>query len=94
MTALGKTSPSEQRQVSWTRIRYMDGRSLASTHSVSLLGRWSWIARMVAEQAECSVDDVDYNETENGDIITVHGEAFAFVDGEYVPPVAMLEAAE
>lgn len=48
-------------------------RLFASNHFDSVLARWPWVKEVIAARHDCSLDDVDCVETENGDRITVKG---------------------
>ena len=63
----------------WNEIKTMDGDILASTHSLKPEDRWTWIVRVVMAEAECQEDDIDIEESKDGDFITVCGKRYAFV---------------
>jgi hypothetical protein len=61
----------------WYTIKTLDGRTLSRTHSLD--HKWEWISDVVAADAECWTADVSLKETDDGDIITVHGKPYARV---------------
>ena len=63
----------------WHEIKTMDGDILASTHSLKLEDKWPWIVRVVMAEAECHEDDIDIEESDDGDFITVSGKRYATV---------------
>jgi len=62
----------------WYRITTLDGRELSRTHSVGD-GKWRWITDTVKGNAECAYEDIDIEESDDGDFITVKGKRYARV---------------
>ena len=54
-------------------IKLLDERVIAVTFT-PFDCQTSWIMDVVAEHFDCSADDVGFIETDDGDLITVHGE--------------------
>jgi hypothetical protein len=79
-------------------IRLEDRGCFASNHygdcGLNWSNQWGWIADSVAKEFECSADDVNCLETDDGDVLTVNGKPVAFVQNEKPARVAMLQAAE
>lgn len=53
-------------------VKLSTGKVFACT-IVGFFDAWNWIRETVADEFECSVDDVDCIETDDGDLITVLG---------------------
>lgn len=62
----------------WYEIRTLDGRQISATHSLGD-GKWQWITDVIKGDAECDYDDIDIEESDEGDFITVQGERYARV---------------
>lgn len=62
----------------WYRITTLDGRELSRTHSVGE-GKWRWITDTIKGSAECNYEDIDIEESDDGDFITVNGKRYARV---------------
>lgn len=63
----------------WHEIKTMDGDILASTHNLKPEDKWTWIVRIVMAEAECQEDDIDIEESEDGDFVTVFAKRYATV---------------
>ncbi len=61
------------------RLVHLDGRSFAEagfpTNVRDPGAPWAWIQETVAHEQRCSEDDVGCEESEDGDTVTVSGEA-------------------
>lgn len=69
----------------WHTIKTLDGRTLSRTHGLKPEDKWDWIVRTVMHSTECDYEEeVDIEETEDGDIITVRGAHYAKVSREIV----------
>ena len=62
----------------WYRITTLDGREISRTHSLGD-GKWRWITDTVKGNAECNYEDIDIEESDDGDFITVKGKRYARV---------------
>lgn len=56
-------------------LLHLDGRPWASAGFTGPADAWGWIAETVAHEHGCDEDDVHCEESEDGDVVTVGGEA-------------------
>jgi hypothetical protein len=57
----------------WTSLRKIDG-FVFSTGNPTLNASWDWIKNSVANEFECSPDDLDLIDDEDGDFVVLNGE--------------------
>jgi hypothetical protein len=69
--------PDFRKETVWYEIRTLDGRCLSRTHSLGHDGKWRWITDTIRGAAECDYEDIDVEETDDGDFITVKGKRYA-----------------
>jgi hypothetical protein len=62
----------------WYAIKTLDGRTLSRTHS--LADRWSWIADNVMADTGCDLEEINIEETDEADYITIRGKRFAICE--------------
>ena len=70
--------PEDPTMPLWYRITTLDGREISRTHSLGD-GKWRWITDTVKGNAECAYEDIDIEETDDGEFMTVKGERYARV---------------
>jgi hypothetical protein len=64
----------------WYEIKTLDGRTLSRTHEPGF-NRWLWIADVIMADADCDLEDIGVEETEDeGDFITVNRKRYATCD--------------
>ncbi len=65
-------------------IRQIDtGKVIHRNWYASTFDSWGQVCELIAERYECSVDDVNCGESDDGDTIEIHGKAVALLDWEY-----------
>lgn len=97
MTALGRQSPAEARQQNATVVRNLaTGEVIARTsyRFIMLGGQEIWTARAIADHFDCDCEQVRCEDTDEGRFYSLDGRPVAYIEGEYEPLFAMLEAAE
>lgn len=62
----------------WYELRTLTGRPLSRTHSLGD-GKWRWITDNIKGDAECHYEDIDIEDADDGEFITVKGERYAVV---------------
>lgn len=84
----------------WVSLAKADTGFVFCKSTPDLFGRWDFISGIVAEEFECSVDDLDTIEDDDGrEVVTLHGEPIVEVIQGYVHNAApykpfVAEAAE
>jgi hypothetical protein len=63
----------------WYEIRTLDGRRLSRTHGLGHDGKWRWVTNTVMGETGCDYEDIDIEEAEDGDFVTVHKKRYARV---------------
>ena len=61
----------------WYELKTIDGRVLSRTHGA--FGHWQWILDNVMPDAECLECEVNVEEAEEADYVTVRGKRYARV---------------
>ena len=86
MQARGRARQGVARMTVWYEIKTLDGRTLSRTNfrQRDFSKRWEWVLDNITTDAECRETDVDVEEAEDGDYVTVRGARYAQVSYQIV----------
>jgi uncharacterized protein YlxW (UPF0749 family) len=78
MSVLLRPDFPEDPMTLWYEIRTIaDNRVLSRTHSIGSGSKWQCLKDVIRADAECDDEDIDIEETDDGDFITVDGKRYA-----------------
>ena len=78
----------------WYEIRTLDGRRLSRTHGLGHDGKWRWVTNTVMGETGCDYEDIDIEEAETEDFITVDKKRYARVIEDFSDTAEHHEAME
>jgi hypothetical protein len=76
MSVLLRPDFRQQNDHVWYAIQTLDGRELSRTHSLGD-GKWRWVTDTIRGAAECDYEDIEVEESDEGDFITVNKKRYA-----------------